>query len=89
MSDYDSIDIAGGDMQCEAGGASVAAATSQDLTNARVWFPDTDCTYQYDNSDFAVAINVKAGTPKRVPKDVTSVTLAPATAIAYMRIKKV
>ncbi len=89
MSDYDSLDIAGGDAQCMRDGGSFAASTSQDLSNASFWLPSTDCTYKYNNPAFAVAINITAGTPKRVPKDVTSVILFPATAIAYMRIDKV
>lgn len=85
MADYDSIDIAGGDMQCTREGGSYAASLTHTLDNVALWIPDTDCTYSYDTGDFDVAVNVKAGTPKRPPKDATTLTLSPSTAIAYMR----
>ena len=88
MSDYDSLDIAGGDAQCMADGGSNVATTSHDLTNIRFWLPDTDCIYSYNTGDFDTAINITAGTPKRVPTGATTLTLSPATAIAYMRINK-
>lgn len=88
MSDYDDIDIAGGDMQCPREGGSYPASTTHPLDNVVEWTASTDCTYSYDNGDFQVPINIQAGVPKRPPKDATTLTLSPATAIAYMRKKQ-